>query len=483
MLSHGNLMENMRAGRDRYGLADGMNGVFWIPPYHDMGLIGGIFTALLCGGRTRLFSPYSFMRDPLRWLHAISAHKASVSAAPDFAYAMAARAGEAAPERIAEWDLSSWRVAISGAEPVRHSTIENFCRTFAPAGFRKDAFHPSFGLAESTLLVTAEPAARTVARLDARELEQHRVRDAAPGATVRTLVGCGAGEQQVAVVDPVTRARCAEDAVGEIWVRGDSVAQGYWGRPQESEEVFRATLGTGEGPFLRTGDLGFLRDGCLFVAGRAKDLIVVRGRNHHPQDLEQTCEEAHPQVRTGRCVAFSVDTGEDERLVLALEVRPSLPHDVRQEIAGAIRERVGEFHDISVHEIVFVPHGGIRRTSSGKLQRSQVRAAYLAGEFETAGRAESRYIAPRDDVERAVAEAWSRCLGVTRVGIHDGFFSLGGDSLKAAGLLGELSGIAGHRLTMADIATAHTVAELAEVLRRRAAHEQDVTAEIHVDLG
>lgn len=490
MLSHLNLLENLRAGRDAYGVAGRMNGVFWLPPYHDMGLIGGILMALFCGGRAQLMAPFAFLRDPLRWVSAMSHYGAHVSAAPNFAYEMAAQAAEADPEAIRGLDLSNWRVAISGAEPVHHATLDRFARAFADTGFRRDAFHPSFGLAENTLVVTAQPGGDRLARLDAAELERHRVREAATGAKARVVVGCGPSAdpgQRVEIVDPTTRERAPEGTVGEIWVGGPSVAQGYWGREQESESVFRATLATGEGPFLRTGDLGFAGPEGLFVTGRVKDLIVLHGRNHYPHDLERTAEQAHPRIRSGRCVAFAVGGERGEELVLAVETAGRTTAEEGRAIAGAVRERVGADHAVAVREVVLVPRGGIRRTSSGKLRRSAVRAAHLAGEYPREERSRAEYTAPRDEVEQTVADAWSRVLGVERVGVQDRFFELGGDSLKAVQLLGDLDTRLGHRLTLSDVAAVHTVGEFAALLRLRARETQPGTtpgaAEIQLDLG
>lgn len=486
MLSHGNLLYNLRAGRDAYGIADRMDGVFWLPPYHDMGLIGGLLMALYCGGHSRLLAPLSFLRDPLRWVQAMSDCGSYVSAAPDFAYDLCARAAAAAPEEVAELDLSNWHVAISGAEPVRADTLRRFAEAFAPAGFRQSAFRPSFGLAENTLLVTAPTEGLSIVSLDAAELEQNRVLEAASGAVARDVVGCGTSAdpaQRVEIVDPRTRARCPQGVVGEIWVNGPSAARGYWGDAAESTATFGAMTDDGEGPFLRTGDLGFTRDAELFVTGRLKDLIVIRGRNHYPQDLERTVEEAHPSPRGGRCAAFSVDEGAGEQLVLAVEAAAKSSDAERRSMAEAIRTRIGEQHDVSVREIVFVPRGGIRRTSSGKLRRSAVRTSYLAGEYPPEKRFPRPYTPPRDAVERAVADAWERVLGIGAVGVHDRFFELGGDSLKAVQLLGNLQASDGYELTLEEVAEAHTVETVAEVIRRRGTAVRQADEEIRIDLG
>ncbi|MBB1259194.1 AMP-binding protein [Streptomyces alkaliterrae] len=487
MLSHGNLLHNLRAGCDAYGIAGRMDGVFWLPPYHDMGLIGGLLMALYCGGRTRLLAPLSFIRDPLRWVQAMSDYGSFVSAAPDFAYDLCARAAAAVPEEVAELDLSNWHVAISGAEPVRADTVRRFAEAFAPAGFRQSAFRPSFGLAENTLLVTAPTEGVSLVALDAAELEQNRVVEATSGAVVRDVVGCGTSAdpaQRVVIVDPQTRVRCPQGIVGEIWVNGPSTAGGYWGDAAESTATFGAMTDDGEGPFLRTGDLGFTREAELFVTGRLKDLIIIRGRNHYPQDLERTVEGAHPRsLRSGHCVAFSVDDGTEERLVLAVEAAAKSSEADRRSTAEAIRTRIGEQHDVAVSEIVFVPRGGIRRTSSGKLRRSAVRISYLAGEYPPEKRFPRPYMPPRDAVERAVADAWGRVLGIGAVGVHDRFFELGGDSLKAVQLLGHLQASDGYELTLEEVAEAKTVESVAEVIRRRETAVRPAAEEVRIDLG
>ena len=373
MLSHGNLLHNSTAIQRGFESSAGSVGVIWLPPYHDMGLIGGVLQPLFAGFPVVLLSPLDFLKRPARWLEAISRHRGTISGGPNFAYDLCVR--KTTPEQRAALDLSSWSVAFNGAEPVRAETLERFAEAFAVSGFRREAFYPCYGLAEGTLIVTggrkSEPPV-------VRDWQQEGARG------VRQLVGCGAGvlDQELLIADPETLAPVPEGQLGEIWVRGGSVAQGYWDRPEQSEQTFRARRSdTGEGPWLRTGDLGFLSGGELFVAGRIKDLIIIRGRNLYPQDLEQTAEASHPALRPGCSAAFSLELDGQEQLVLVHEVdRAKLPEPA--EAVEAIRRTVAEQHEVAPGRVVLVPAGHIPKTSSGKIQRSTCRAMYLAGELE-----------------------------------------------------------------------------------------------------
>ncbi|HSL83471.1 MAG TPA: AMP-binding protein, partial [Thermoanaerobaculia bacterium] len=393
MVSHGNLLHNEEAIRRAFGQTESSVVVSWLPLYHDMGLIGGVLQPVYSGGRCVLMAPAAFLRRPVRWLRAIHEHGATTSGGPDFAYALCAR--EVGEEERAGLDLSGWAVAFDGSEPVRPATLERFARAFAPCGFRRSAFQPCYGLAEATLFVTGgavgeEPVVRS---LDAAELERHRA-VAAEGEAARAVAGCGRAAEghRVAIADPETGRPLPPGHVGEVWVAGPSVARGYWGRPEESAEVFGARRVRGEealgedGPaWLRTGDLGFLDGGELFVTGRLKDLVILRGRNHYPNDLERTAELAHPAVAAGASAAFAVEAGEEERLVLACEMgrrEATGPEEALAGVAGAVREAVFREHDARVHDLVLLPPGAVPRTSSGKVRRGACRAAYLAGELE-----------------------------------------------------------------------------------------------------
>ncbi|XXY50926.1 alpha/beta fold hydrolase [Sorangium sp. So ce269] len=395
MLTHGNLMHNLDAMHVLYETDASTRTALWLPLYHDMGLIGGLLGTLYIGGAGTILSPLSFLERPLRWLQAIARTRATHASAPDFAYRLCAR--KIRPEERAGLDLSSWVFALSGAEPVRAETIDAFVEAFSGCGFRREAFYPAYGLAEATVLATggkvaAPPVVRT---FDGGALSRRLVRLATKdGGDARPLVGCGQPppDHRLAIVHPDTLAPCPAGEVGEIWLAGPSVAQGYWEQPEATRRTFAACVaGTGEGPFLRTGDLGFMHDGELFVCGRLKDLIVIRGLNHYPQDIEATVAEAHRLVRPGCTAALAVARGGEEHLVVVTEVDTrALAEDgeprarVLDEIVVAIRRAVGERHGVAPSQVVLIKAGTIPKTSSGKLQRQATRAALADGQLEAA---------------------------------------------------------------------------------------------------
>ncbi|MGX4733344.1 SDR family NAD(P)-dependent oxidoreductase [Kitasatospora griseola] len=384
MVGHANLVHNLAALNRRFFDAtpdDHM--VIWLPPYHDMGLIAGLLAPAFGNYPVTFMPPFAFLKRPLRWLEAISTAGGTLSGAPNFAYDLCV--AKSTEEERAALDLSNWRVTLNGAEPVRLESMDRFARAFATSGFRRRAFMPGYGLAEATLAVTGGHLGErgAVRRLQATALaEQATAVDAVDGEEFRTVVGCGPSleDQQLAIVDPVTRRRLPDGKVGEIWLAGPSMAHGYWARPQETENIFRATIDdTGEGPFLRTGDLGFLDGTELYVAGRAKDLIIIDGLNHYPQDIERSIESVDPGLRQGCGIAGTREIDGAERLIIVHEVG-GRPQDLDAEaVFAAIRARVAEVHGIPVHTIALVRRGGVPKTSSGKLQRSLCLDTYLAG--------------------------------------------------------------------------------------------------------
>ncbi|HSF42104.1 MAG TPA: amino acid adenylation domain-containing protein, partial [Thermoanaerobaculia bacterium] len=390
MVSHGNLLHNQEMIRRAFGQDEDSVIVGWLPLYHDMGLIGNVLQPLYVGARCVLMSPHSFLQRPQRWLEAISRHGATTSGGPNFAYDLCAR--KVSPADLAGLDLSRWNVAFNGAEPVRPETLERFATTFAPAGFRREAFYPCYGLAEGTLFAAGGLCGRApeVRAFEASALEQNRAVPVEAGpAPARRLVGCGHAwmEQEIAVVDPETGERCASGQVGEIWISGPSVARGYWGRAEETQRTFGAELPGSGRPFLRTGDLGVISEGELFVTGRLKDLIILRGRNLYPQDIELTVEASHPALRAGCAAAFPVEVAGEERLVVVQEIeRRQQDHVDVEAVAEAIRRAVAEEHEARVHEVVLLEAGAIPKTSSGKIQRHACRAGYLAGSLALVGR-------------------------------------------------------------------------------------------------
>jgi acyl-CoA synthetase (AMP-forming)/AMP-acid ligase II/acyl carrier protein len=387
MVSHANLLNNLECIRESFGIGEtdddraSATGVFWLPAYHDMGLIGGILTPLYMGGRSVLMSPTTFLQRPIRWLRAIHDYRATISGAPNFAYDFCARRTK--PEERTGLDLSLWRLAFCGAEPIRAETLEAFSETFREFGFRSSAIYPCYGLAETTLLAagpkyTDEPTILTVNR---QALAEHRVAPACgePVEMTQRLVGCGHAMpgHQLLIVDPASNMPCGQDEVGEICIQGPSVAQGYWDRAEETAELFGATVAGYEGRFVRTGDLGFSRDGDLFVTGRLKDVIIIRGRNHYPQDIEQSAEEAHPAVLMG--AAFALEAQAGERLVVVHQIDRQHRNANMDQIVQAIRRSIVEHHELDPYAIVLIRQTSLPITSSGKVQRALCRQQYERG--------------------------------------------------------------------------------------------------------
>ncbi|WP_067465317.1 fatty acyl-AMP ligase [Nocardia amamiensis] len=367
VVTHGNLMHN-EAAIASIGLNDAGTGVSWIPHFHDMGLIGSLLGALYVGANLVFMAPTTFLKRPVRWLQAISTYRAACTAAPNFAYDLIAR--RVTDEQVAELDLSTLEVALSGAEPVREQTIAAVLERFAPAGLRRTAMRPAYGLAEVTLMASAGAIAAEPVYLDV-------------GRATR-LVGCGRAVPglEIRIVDPHTRQQLPEDEVGEIWIRGDSVAAGYWNRAESTRETFDAYIGA-EGPFLRTGDLGLLHDDELFVTGRSKDLLIINGRNIYPQDIEDLVRDLHPALGAAG-VAVSVDAGGRERLVVLQGVKTALQGGTTlAELSSAIKNAVARGFDIAAPNVVLLEPRSVHRTTSGKVQRSSMRESFLAERLES----------------------------------------------------------------------------------------------------
>lgn len=384
-LTHGNIMHNTAAIERNFPLDPSSSTVFWLPPYHDMGLIGGILQPLSTGFPVTLMSPVAFLQRPARWLQAISRYRATCSGGPNFAYDLCVR--RISEEEIDELDLSTWTVAFNGAEPIRKQTLEDFSRKFERCGFSPKSFHPCYGLAESTLMATGMDRFGTGMRVHAvsrAAMEKDAILPPVDNDDETWIVSSGhaAGNQDVRIVDPSTLETLPSDLVGEVWVSGPSVAAGYWGRPKETEETFAARLATGEGPFLRTGDLGFLHEGQLYITGRIKDLIIIRGQNYYPHDLEFTAQRSHPALQPSSGAAFSVQSDGVEHLILAQEVDGRLETSEIKEITSRIATSIAEAHDLRVDDIVLVKSWTLPRTTSGKMQRYLCRSAYLSATLQ-----------------------------------------------------------------------------------------------------
>ncbi len=371
VVSHRNLLHNSAQIARRFGHTHDSRGVIWLPPFHDMGLIGGILQPLYAGFQVVLMTPTAFLKRPLTWLRAVSQFRATTSGGPNFAYRLVTqRASEA---DLAELDLSSWSVAFNGAEPVDHHVLDQFSAKFARCGFRRSAWFVCYGLAESTLMVTGPPQSAFPALRTTPDDE--------PRDELRYAVSCGSpadGIEVALVRRDGTRAR-AEREVGEIWIRGASVAAGYWDRPHDSAATFGNTL-EGEGPFLRTGDLGFFEAGELFVCGRTSTLIIVRGKNFQAHDLELAASSADPAFVLEGAAAFLAEGDGEPRLIIVQEVQRTAARALDAPSAReAVAQAIGEQFGIAVSEVAFVRQRAIPRTSSGKLRRGACKALYLAG--------------------------------------------------------------------------------------------------------
>jgi acyl-CoA synthetase (AMP-forming)/AMP-acid ligase II len=388
MVSHANLLHNLAYARHQGGNGLDTVSVSWLPVIHDMGLIEGVLQPIFAGYPAYLMAPPSFLQRPIRWLRAITRHRATNSGAPNFAYDLCVRKID--DDQLRELDLSAWRIAYNGAEPIRRDTLVAFHERFRAAGFRWRSFFPVYGLAESTLLVSTgdrdyEPVIREV---DAADIARGFAGAPRDGAAARALVSSGPHGfgTRVVIVDVPTCTPCADGEVGEIWVSSPSVARGYWRRDADTAETFRARLADGTGPFLRTGDLGTLIAGELFVTGRVKDVIVLRGYKYYPQDIELTAERQHTAIRGGCSAAFAVESEDGEAVALALEVDPrQLPpdQDAREELfaelVDGVRAAVTAEHGVILSLVAIVSLGGVPKTSSGKLRRGACREALLDG--------------------------------------------------------------------------------------------------------
>lgn len=390
MVSHGNLLHNLACLDCGWDHTSKSVMVTWLPIFHDMGIIYGVLQPLYKGFSCYFMAPESFMQKPIRWLQAISRYQGTHSAAPNFAYELCIR--KTTPDQRKSLDLSSWCMALNGAEPLRKETLELFAATFAASGFQAKTMCPGYGLAEATLKVSAArkvdlPVFYTV---DADALLENRIVEAVEEqSNIKTLVGSGSHVlgTNVVIVNPESLTKCASDEVGEIWISSPSVTQGYWNRRQETAKVFQAFLSdTGEGPFLRTGDLGFFKDKELFITGRLKDVIIIRGRNHYPQDIELTVEKSHPGLRLGHSAAFAVEIAGEERLVVAQEIERSYLRKLDvDEVVTTISQAIAKEHQLEVYAILLLKTGSILKTSSGKIQRHACKTAFLINSLSIVG--------------------------------------------------------------------------------------------------
>lgn len=467
MLSHANVLAQGEVMLQRSGFDEDTRMLCWLPLFHDYGLVSGVLLPFMAGGRCEFYPTLAFLKDPLNWWTTASVRGSTHTCGPHFAYAASVRAMQAQPGWRA--DLSALRFVSCGAEPIHADTVRDWWRVTAPMGLRPNVFAPAYGMAETVLgltghvLTSGEPV--RLIPLDAQALLDGRAVLRPEGEAegdgkgdvdgVRTLVSCGPPGPgvELRIVCPETARVLGDGDVGEVWVRGGTVGQGYWGKPEQSERTFTARTADGDGPWLRTGDLGFLLDGELCITGRSKDLIIVRGRNVHPHDIEWTAARAHPACMGGVGAAFSFEGSAQgvlgEQLVLVHEVASDTPREALPGVAAEIRASIAEAHELPVHAVVLVRKGRLPRTSSGKVRRSQTRTDWLSGEVrdvwlddrigQSASDLSLTLTVPQDPVEARVLSIWQKVLGLTHIGCDTHFFELGGDSLTAAQVMARVS--------------------------------------------
>jgi acyl-CoA synthetase (AMP-forming)/AMP-acid ligase II len=387
VLTHQNLMHHLGALHKACGYGGGVT-VTWMPHFHDYGLVQGLLQPLFSGDPCYFMSPLSFLKRPSHWLGAITKYGGTHSQAPNFAYEHCLR--RISPEERAGLNLATWKAAGNAAEPINPEVLEKFIKTFEPCGFQRAASAPAYGLAEATLLVSSTRlnSGPRVLELDADAIFDGRAVPVGSGRAGRRIVSCGTlvGDTKVAIVNPETLTKCRADEIGEIWVSDLAVADGYWNQPTKSQEIFGAYLkDTGEGPWLRTGDLGFLQNGELFISGRLKDMIIIRGANFAPQDIEWVSQKCHPAVESAESAAFSLTIDGEESLGIVQELnRKDHPSNVDfEDVAATIREQISLEFEVRAYAVALVRRGTIPKTSSGKIQRRACRAALLGGSLET----------------------------------------------------------------------------------------------------
>lgn len=393
LLSHNNMLSNVKMPiavltKIKPEKTEKDSCLTWLPLYHDMGLISGILMPVFMGIESVVMSPLMFLQKPFRWIKALSDYKSSVSAAPNFAYDLCVK--KVKDEQLEGLDISNWSIALNGAESVRYDTIENFSNKFSKAGFRKKQFYPAYGLAESVVFVTGKSRNEDVRflQLDKTALEKNKVVLSDVEKDSLKIVGLGYTweDAELAIVNSETLELVGENEVGEICVSGKSIAKCYWNSDEETNKVFDTKINSTDEKykdktFLRTEDLGFVYDGFLYMTGRLKDLIIIRGNSYYPQHIEQTTEKSHESFRLGNCSAFSIDEDNEEKLVIIQEIKKDMSISNFDDLVNLVRKNVTETHAISPYKIVFVKTESLPKTSSGKLQRRLSKKMYLNNEF------------------------------------------------------------------------------------------------------
>lgn len=490
MITHQNLLHNQYVIQNSSNRFGELRFVGWLPIYHDMGLIGNIIQPIYSGSKLTLMTPAHVIQKPFRWLKAISDKQAHISGGPNFIYDLCV--DKISEEQKLELDLSHWDVAFNGAEPVNAESMRRFADAFSSCGFRYQAFLPCYGLAENTLMVAStrfEQEPKTI-KVHGETLKQTQVKVIADeqsdiAADVVTLVSSGNSivGQIVKVVNPESLIECEDRQVGEIWVSGNSVAQGYWRQRDLSDKYFKQKIVsiTQDSPkdkreYMRTGDLGFFREGHLYVTGRIKDVIIIRGQNHYPQDIESSVQSVSEHFRNSGTAAFSVDFHGEEKLVVVQELMPRSARRANEifnsELGRKLRNIIAERHQLDLYDFVAIKFGGLSRTSSGKIQRFRNRERYIDSRFEAVFSSITQspkaqqsivFTAPEGNTQKHIATLWAELLNVDKVSSSDNFFELGGHSLLLMQMIGRLNG-QGFNVSAKDIFESSNLEELAHSL-------------------
>ncbi len=445
MLTYGNLADNLDSICAAHQYDSNVRIAAWLPPYHDMGLISCIITPLYAGGASFLMPPSDFLIDPNRWVQSMHWFKATATGAPNFGYEIMMKKFD--PSSFQRLDLSSWRIAVNGAEPIKPSTLKRFVEMFEPYGFKASAFCPSYGMSEATNMVSGGIGVSIEPKFVQRAaLEKNRkiIELAEETPEARPVLSCGkiAKGFDVRIVNPITLKECQQDYTGEIWLKSKSIGKGYWKDDKKTAATFNLTLEeTNESGFLRTGDYGFIRDNQIYITGRLKDLIIVRGRNYHPEDIEQTVMKSHPNFAPGACAAFSTENEENERLIVVQEILqydPSLSDEYFKDMFYKASATVSKKHGIQLSELIIIRRRSIHKTGSGKISRINNYHAWKHKTLKVIYNNKVSKLVPKDlprtDTEQKLANIWKQLLNVDEIERSTDYMELGGDSIAVVEL-------------------------------------------------
>ncbi len=480
IVSHYNVLYNQEMIKTGFGHSQDTIFAGWLPLFHDMGLILNIIHPLYLGILSVIMPPASFVRKPVKWLQAISKYKATSSGGPDFSYELCIQ--KVTEEEKKDLDLSSWTLAFNGAEPIHNETLEKFYHKFKSCGFKKEALYPCYGMAETTLFTSGgdKHSIPIIYKADTDILQKNKAVPAGSSSRKSTyIIGCGTTwlAQKIRIIDPATLTQSPENWIGEIWIHGPNVTLGYWNKPVQTQETFQAyTKDSKEGPYLRTGDLGFLsEDGELFITGRIKDLIVINGKNHYPQDIEITVEKSSSDLVSHGSAAFHIQENKSEKLVVVSEVKRTSIRNINiKETARKIYKAVTEYHDIPASHVVFIKPASLPKTSSGKIQRNLCKTEFLNNELRVIASSNINDFKKRikktdlhvNETEASLVKIWEEILNID-ISIYDDFICIGGNSLAATMIISRIRDEFYVELTFNEIFEAASIAKIARIIDRK----------------